>query len=169
MMEGMEVLLNKFNDRFQQMMKTKLVELRREASLKLSRVNDDLAREGNVSASSAARLQNEVSLHLLKQIISAILESQRELISTHEIPFSDALATHLKNQMKTYVSPKWCEELCKVKTRGISQQHSARLKEEVHVNRSFFLKRAEAQIDLFVDALRKKQPNESGSPPKEVA
>jgi len=29
------------------------------------------------------------------------------------------------------------------------------LKEELYVNRSFFLKRADAQIDLFVDSLRR--------------
>jgi hypothetical protein len=150
-----EVLYTKFNDRFQQIMSSKLVELRREASLKLSKAKDDLAREGDVSASSTARLQNEVNIHLLKQIVSAILESQRELMSSLATPFTDTLATDLKNQMKSYVSPKWCEELCKLKIRGISKQHSARLKEELNVNRSFFLKRAEAQIDLLVDTLRK--------------
>jgi hypothetical protein len=57
-------------------------------------------------------------------------------------------------------------------TSGISEQHAARLKEELYVNRSFFLKRADAQIDLFVDSLRRMQSGHSGQsqvPPKELA
>ena len=144
-----------FNDRFQQMMRSKLVDLRRESSIEFSKADGDAARRGEVSTSSRAGLRSQVDIHLVKRIISAVVVLQRELISELQIPFSDTLAGDLKDQVKAYVSNERCEELHEVNIGGISEQHAARLKEELYVNRSFFLKRADAQIDLFVDSLRR--------------
>ena len=97
---------------------------------------------------------------------------QTELISELQIPFSDTLAGELKDQVKAAVSNDRCEDLHRKNIGGISEQHAARLKEELYVNRSFFLKRADAQIDLFVDSLRRMQTGDSSQsqvPPEEVA
>ena len=161
-----------FSDRFQQMMSAKLVELRKESSIEFSKAEADAARRGEVSASSTAGLRSQVDIHLVKKIIAAAVVLLTELISELQIPFSDSLAGELKDQVKAYVSNEQCEDLHRMNRGGISEQHAARLKEELYVNRSFFLKRADAQIDLFVDSLRRMQSGHSGQsqgPPKEIA
>ena len=155
------MLPRQFHELFTQIMTAELVRLKRQSSLEFSKAHDNLARQEDVSPSSTARLHNQVNVHLVKNIITAIVDSQRELISRLAIPFNDALASDLKDQMKTFVSPKWCAQLYKLNVSSISKQHAARLKEEVHVNRSFFLKRAEAEIDLLADTLRKKKNDSS--------
>jgi hypothetical protein len=149
------VLPKMFNDRFQQMMRSKLVELRKESSIEFSKANADAVRRGEVSTSSTAGLRSQVDIHLVKKIITAAVVLQTKLISELQIPFSDTLAGELKDQVKAYVSNERCEDLHKMNIGGISEQHAARLKEELYVNRSFFLKRADAQIDFFVDSLRR--------------
>ena len=164
------MLPNIFNDRFQQMMRSKLVELRKESSIEFSKADARAARRGEVSSSSTAGLRSQVDIYLLKKIITAAVVSQKELFSELHIPFSDTLAGELKDQVKAYVSNERCEDLHKM-IGGISEQHAVRLKEELFVNRSFFLKRADAQIDFFVDSLRRKQSGHSRQsqvPPKEV-
>ena len=161
-----------FNDRFQQMMRSKLVDLRREASIEFSKADAEAARRGESSASSTAGLRSQADIHLVKRIITVAVVIQRELISELQIPFSDTLAGELKDQVKAYMSNERCEEMHEKNTGGISEQHAARLKEELYVNRSFFLKRADAQIDIFVDSLRRSQSGnscQSQVPPKEVA
>jgi hypothetical protein len=119
-----------------------------------------------------AGLRSQVDIHLVKKIITAAVVLLTELISELQIPFSDSLAGELKDQVKAYVSNEQCEDLHRMNRGGISEQHAARLKEELYVNRSFFLKRADAQIDLFVDSLRRMPSGHSGQaqvPPKEVA
>ena len=144
-----------FNDRFQQMMRSKLEELRKESSIEFSKADADAARRGEVSTSSTAGLRSKVDIHLVKKIITVAVVLQTELISELQIPFSDTLAGELKDQVKAYVSNERCGDLHKMNIGSISEQHAARLKEELYVNRSFFLKRADAQIDLFVDSLRR--------------
>jgi hypothetical protein len=154
------------------MMSSKLVELRKESSIELSKGDADAARRGEVSISSTAGLRSKVEIHLVKKLISAAVVLQTQLISDLQIPFSDTLAGELKAQVKAYVSNEWCEDLHRMNIGGISEQHAARLKEELYVNRSFFLKRADAQIDLFVDSLRRMQTGDSSQsqiPPEEVA
>src|SRR6478672_527635 len=161
-----------FNDRFQQMMRSKLVELRKESSIEFSKADADAVRRGEVSTSFTAGLRSQVDIHLVKKIITAAVVLQTELISELQIPFSDTLAGELKDQVRAYVSNERCEDMHKMNIGGISEQHAARLKEELYVNRSFFLKRADAQIDLFVDSLRRMQAGHSGQsqvPPEEVA
>jgi hypothetical protein len=168
----LKVLPKIFNDRFQQMMRSKLVALRKKSSVEFSKAGADAARRGKVSSSSTAGLRSQVNIHLVKKIITAAVVVQRELISELQIPFSDTLAGELKDQVKAYVSNERCEDLHKMNIGGISEQHAARLKEELYVNRGFFLKRADAQIDFFVDSLRRKQSGHSRQsqvPPKEVA
>jgi hypothetical protein len=148
------VIPRTFNDRFQQMMNIKLIELRKEAADEFSKASADAVRRGHVSPSSTAGLHNRVDVRLIEKSITAVVELQRELISSLQIPYSDTLATELKDQVKSYVSPDWCEELHKMNSSGISDQYAARLKEELIVNRTFFLKRAEAQITFLVDTLR---------------
>jgi hypothetical protein len=149
------VLTKMFNDRFQQVMRSKLVELMKESSIEFSKADADAVRRGEVSTSSTAGLRSQVDIHLVKKIITAAVVLQTELISELQIAFSDTLAGELKDQVKAYVSNERCEDLHKMNIGGISEQHAARLKEELYVNRSFFLKRADAQIDCFVDSLRK--------------
>jgi len=149
------VLPKMFNNRFQQMMRSKLVELRKESSIEFSKADADAVRRGEVSTSSTAGLRSQVDIHLVKKIITAAVVLQTELISELQIPFSDTLAGELKDQVKAYVSNERCEDLHKINIGGISEQHASRLKEELYVNRIFFLKRADAQIDLFVDSLRR--------------
>lgn len=144
-----------FTDRFQQMMRSKLVELMKESSIEFSKADADAARRGEVSTSSTAGRRSQVDIHLVKKTITAAVMLQTELVSELQIPFSDTLAGELKDQVKAYVSNERCEDLHKMNIDGISEQHAARLKEELYVNRSFFLKRADAQIDLFVDSLRR--------------
>ena len=148
------MLPNTYNDRFQQMMTLKLVELRKETSDEFSKANADTARRGHISPASTAGLHNRVDIHLIEKSMTAVVELQRTLISDLQIPFSDTLAAQLKDQLKFYVSSDWCGELHKTNSSGISEQHAARLKEELFVNRNFFLKRAEAQIDFLADSLR---------------
>ena len=164
------MLTQMFNDRFQQMMRSKLVKLKKESSIEFSKADADAARRGKVSTSSTAGLRSQVDIHFVKKIITAAVVLQTELIFDLQIPFSDTLAGELKDQVKAYVSNERCEDLHKMNTSGISEQHAARLKEELYVNRSFFLKRADAQIDLFVDSLRRMQSGHSGPsqvPPKD--
>jgi hypothetical protein len=149
------VLTRMFNDRFQQVMRSRLEELRKESSIEFSKADADAARRGEVSTSSTAGLRSQVAIHLVKKIITVAVVLQTELISELQIPFSDTLAGELKDQVKAYVSNERCEELHKIDIGGISEQYASRLKEELYVNRSFFLKRADAQIDLFVDSLRR--------------
>ena len=164
------MLPESFSDRFQQMMSSTLVELRKEASIELSKGDADAARRGEVSTSSTAGLRSKVEIHLVKRLISAAVVLQTQLISELQIPFSDTLAGELKAQLKACVSDEWCEDLHRMNIGGISEQYAARLKEELYVNRSFFLKRAAAQIDLLVDSLRRMQTGHSGQvPPEEVA
>ena len=151
------MLPNSYQDRFQQMMSLKLVGLRKESADKYFKASADAARRGKVSPASTAGLRNQLDVHLVEKSITAVVELQRELISGLEIPFCDTLATELKHQVKAYVSTDWCEELHKMNIHGISKKYADRLKEELSVNRDFFLKRAEAQIDCFVDTLRIKQ------------
>ena len=164
------MLPESFSDRFQQMMSSTLVELRKEASIELSKGDADAARRGEVSTSSTAGLRSKVEIHLVKKLISAAVVLQTQLISELQIPFSDTLAGELKAQLKAYVSTEWCEDLHRLNRGGISEQYAARLREELYVNRSFFLKRAAAQIDLLVDSLRRMQTGHSGQvPPEDVA
>jgi hypothetical protein len=164
------VLPTSFSDRFQNIMSSTLVELRKESSIELSKGDADAARRGEVSTSSRAGLRSKVEIHLVKKLISAAVVLQTQLIAELQIPFSDTLAAELKVQVKAYVSHEWCEDLHRMNIVGISEQHAARLKEELYVNRSFFLKRADAQIDMFVDSLRRTQASHSGKvPPEEVA
>ena len=149
------MLTRMFNDRFQQVMRSRLEELRKESSIEFSKADADAARRGEVSTSSTAGLRSKVDIHLVKKIITVAVVLQTELISELQIPFSDTLAGELKDQVKAYVSNERCEDLHKINIGSISEQHAARLKEELYVNRSFFLKRADAQIDLFVDSLRR--------------
>ena len=161
-----------FSDRFQQMMSSRLVNLRKESSIEFAKADADAARRGEVSTSATAGLRSQVDIHFVKKIIAAAVEVQAEIISELQIPFSDSLAGELKDQVKAYVSNERCEDLHRMNRGGISKQHAARLKEELYVNRSFFLKRADAQIDLFVDSLRRMHSGHSGQsqvPPKEVA
>jgi hypothetical protein len=163
------VLPKLFNDRFLQMMSSKLVDLKRESSMEFSKADAEAVRRGEVSTSSTAGLRNQADIHLVKRIITVAVVLQRELISELQIPFSDTLAGELKDQVKAYMSNERCEEMHEKNTGGISDQHAARLKEELYVNRSFFLKRADAQIALFVDSLRRKQSGsscQSQMPPK---
>jgi len=166
------VIPKMFSDRFQQMMSSKLVELSEESSVEFSKADADAGRRGEVSTSSTAGLRSQADIHLVKKTIAAAVVLQMELISELQIPFSDTLAGELKDQVRTYVSNERCEDLHRMNIGGISEQHAARLKEELYVNRSFFLKRADAQIDLFVDSLRRMQSGHSGQsqgPPKEIA
>ena len=156
------MLSEMFRQRFQQMMSSKLVELRKESSIEFSKADAGAARRGEVSTSSTAGLRSQADIHLVKKIISGAVVLQAELISELHIPFSDTLARELKDQVKAYVSHERCEDLHRMNIGGISEQHAARLKEELYVNRSFFLKRADAQIDLFVDSLRRIQSGYSG-------
>jgi hypothetical protein len=156
------VLPKIFSDRFQQVMSSKLVELGEESSVELSKGDAEAARRGEVSTSTMAGLRSKFDIHLVKKIINVAVAVQTQLISELQIPFSDTLAGELKAQVKAYVSNEWCEDLHRMNIRGISEQHAARLKEELYVNRSFFLKRADAQIDLFVDSLRRMQTGDSG-------
>jgi len=149
------VLTRMFNDRFQQVMRSRLEELKEESSIEFSKADADATRRGEVSISSTAGLRSQVAIHLVKKIIIVAVGLQTELISELQIPFSDTLAGELKDQVKAYVSNERCEDLHKINIGGISEQHASRLKEELYVNRSFFLKRADAQIDLFVDSLRR--------------
>ena len=149
------MLTRMFNDRFQQVMRSRLEELKKESSIEFSKADADATRRGEVSISSTAGLRSQVAIHLVKKIIIVAVGLQTELISELQIPFSDTLAGELKDQVKTYVSNERCENLHRMNIGGISEQHAARLKEELYVNRSFFLKRADAQIDLFVDSLRR--------------
>ena len=144
-----------FNDRFQQMMRSRLVELKKESSIEFSKADADAARRGEVSTSSTAGLRSQVAIQLVKKIITVPVVLQTELVSELQIPFSDTLAGELKDQVKAYVSNERCEDLHKINLDGISEPHASRLKEELSVNRSFFLKRADAKIDLFVDSLRR--------------
>ena len=144
-----------FTDRFQQMMRSKLVELMQGSSIEFSKADADAARRGEVSTSSTAGRRSQVDIDLVSKTITAAVVLQTELVSELQIPFSDTLAGELKDQVKAYVSNERCEDLHKMNIDGISEQHAARLKEELYVNRSFFLKRADAQIDLFVDSLRR--------------
>ena len=146
-----------YSDQFQQIMTLKLAKLSKEAADEYAKASADPARRGHLTSSSTAVLHNKVDIHLVERTISTVMELQRVLISSLEIPFGDTLATALKDQVKAHVAPNWCEGLHRRNSRGISAQHAARLKEELFVNREFFLKRAEAQIDFFVDTLRTKQ------------
>ena len=88
-----------------------------------------------------------------------------------QITLSETFDWELNDQVNSFVSNYRCEYLHEVNIGGISEQHAARLKEELYVNRSFFLKRADAQIDFFVDSLRRKEsghPCQSQVPPKEA-
>ena len=138
-------------------MTLKLLELKKESSYEYLQASDDAARHGQLTPAAQARLHNQADIHLMEKCVTAVVELQRELILGLQIPFSDNLATDLKDQATSYVSVDWCEELYKMNLSGISKQHAARLKEELFVNRTFFLKRAEAQIDFLVDTLRTKQ------------
>lgn len=151
------MLSDAYNDRFQQMMTLKHEELKKESLNEFSQANADAARRGCVSSSFTAGLQNQVDVQLVEKSITAAIELQKELILGLHIPFSDRLATELKSQVKAYVSNGWCEDLHRMNSNSMSAQHAARLKEELLVNRDFFLKRAEAQIDFLVDTLRIKQ------------
>ena len=169
--DKLKALPESFGDRFREMMSSTLAELRKEASIELSKGDADAARRGEVSTSSStAGLRSKVEIHLVKKLISAAVVLHRHLISELQIRFSDTLAGELKAQLKAYVSDEWCEDLHRMNRGGISEQHAARLKEELYVNRSFFLKRADAQIDLLVDSLRRMPIDHSGQvPPEEVA
>ena len=138
-------------------MTLKLLELKKESSYEYLQASDDAARRGQLTPAAQAGLQNQADIHLIEKCVTAVVELQRELILGLQIPFSDDLATDLKDQATSYVSADWCEELYNMNLSGISKQHAARLKEELFVNRTFFLKRAEAQIDFLVDTLRTKQ------------
>jgi hypothetical protein len=136
------------------LMSSKLLDLRKESSIEFAKADADAARRGEVSTASTAGLRSQADIHFVKKIITAAVVLQTEIISELQIPFSDSLAGEMKDQVKAYVSNERCEDLHRMNRGGISEQHAARLKEELYVNRSFFLKRADAQIDLFVDSLR---------------
>lgn len=104
------------------MMSLKLIELRKEAADEFSKASADAARRGHVSTSSTAGLHNRVDVRLIEKSITAVVELQRELISSLQVLYSDTLATELKDQVKSYVSPDWCEELHKMNSSGISEQ-----------------------------------------------
>ena len=148
------MLPNTFNDTFQAHMNLKLQELKKESSYEYLMASEEAARRGQLTSSTKAGLHNQADIHLIEKCVTAIVELQKDLITGLQIPFNDTLAADLKDQVKSYVSPDWCEELYKMNLSGISKQHAARLKEELCVNRNFFLKRAEAQIDFLVDTLR---------------
>jgi len=166
-MRKANVLPNTYNQRFQEIMSLKLVGLRNECRNEFLRAYAHATRTRAASPSVIAGLQNRVDVHLVEKSIVAAVKLQRELLSALQIPFSDSLAKELRAQVKAHVSRSWCKELHKRNIRGISSQHAARLKEELFVNRDFFLKRAEAQIDYLVDALRtKKQTSPAQRRPK---
>jgi hypothetical protein len=41
---------------------------------------------------------------------AALLECQKRLISAMRVPFSDTLASELKNQVEAWVSDEWCKQ-----------------------------------------------------------
>ena len=151
------MLPNTYNYRFQELMSLKRVELREESREEFLRAHTDATRTRHASPSVTAALQNQVDVRLVGKSIAAAVKIQKELVLCLKVPFSDSLAKELKGQVKAHVSRGWCKELHKRNIKGISSQHAARLEEELFVNRDFFLKRAEAQIDLLVDTLRTKQ------------
>ena len=159
------MLPNTYNQRFQEMMSLKLLGLRKECRDDFLRAHAH-TRTRPASPSVIATLQNRADIRLVEKSIVAALELQKELLSALKVPFSDSLAKELRGQVKAHVSRSWCTELHNRNVRGISSQHAARLKEELFVNRDFFLKRAEAQIDFLVDTLRTKPNSAAQSRPK---
>ena len=134
------MLTRMFNDRFQQVMRSRLEELKEESSIEFSEADADATDAGRYPPLLRPGLRSQVAIHLVKKIIIVAVGLQTELISELQIPFSDTLAGELKDQVKAYVSNERCEDLRKININGISEQHASRLKEELYVNRSFFLK-----------------------------
>ena len=147
-------------------MSLKLVGLKKECRKEVLRAHAHATRTRPASPSVRAGLQNRADVRLVEKSIVAVVKLQKELLSALRIPFSDSLAKELRAQVKAQVSRSWCEELHKMNIRSVSSEHAARLKEELFVNRDFFLKRAEAQIDFFVDILRTKQNSSAHRRPK---
>ena len=104
------MLPTNFNDRLNQMMGVKLEEIARETQETFSKDSADAAGRGHLNSSYTLGLHQKKRLQQINIRVEAVLDCQKRLISALHLPFTDTLASELKEQAHAWVPEEWCEQ-----------------------------------------------------------
>jgi len=149
-----------FNDRLNEMMGVKWEEIAKQTKETFSRDSADAAQRGMIHSSHALGLFQKKRLLQINKRAEAVLECQKRLIFAMRIPFSDTLASELKNQVKEWVSDEWCERSMQADPDlGLLKDYKPGFRIETLQTRNNILKKTSVEIDLLVDELRSQANN----------
>ena len=158
-----------FNDRLNEMMSVKLSEIAKEIQETFSTGSSDAARRGMLHSSNTLGLYQKNRLLEINKRVESGLGCQKRLISAMKIPFSDTLASELKNQLEVWVSKEWCEQSIQADPDpGLLKDYKPEFREETLQTRNTILKKASIEIDLLVDELRTPATVHTPTPVKEL-
>jgi len=144
-----------FNDRLNQMMDVRREEIAQEAQEAFSRDSAEAASRGLIHSSNTLGLYQQKRVQQIDKRVKAVLECQKRLISAMRVPFSEALASELKTQSESWVTPKWCEQSIQSDPDlSLVKDYKPEFREETLRARNNALKKASIEIDLLVDELR---------------
>lgn len=136
------------------MMGVKLEEIAKETQETFSKDSADAAQRGMLHSSNTLGLHQKKRLMQINKRVEVVPECQKRLISAMKIPFSDTLASDLKNQVEAWVSENWCERSIQSDPDlGLTKDYKPEFRAETLQTRNSALKKASVEIDLLVDEL----------------
>lgn len=158
-----------FNDRLNEMLGVKLEEIAKEVQEVFSRDSAEAAARGMIHSSNTLGLYQRKRVRQIEKHIEAVLDCQKRLASAMRLPFSDTLASELKNQVEGQVTEEWCEHSIQSDPDlGLMKDYKPEFRKETLIARNSALKKAFVEIDLLVDELRSQQNTQSPAPVKEL-
>jgi len=99
-----------FHSRLNEMMGVKWAEISKETQEAFARDSAYAAQKGMVHSGNTLGLNQMKRLQQINKRIEAVLGCQKRLIAAMHIPFTDTLASELKEQAKAWVTEEWCEQ-----------------------------------------------------------
>lgn len=152
------MLPSNFNDRLNQMMGVKLEEITQETQEAFSRDSAEAAARGMTHSSYALGLYQRKRVQQIEKRTEAVLVCQKRLVSAMRLPFSDTLASELKEQAESWVTAEWCEQSIQSDPNlGLAKDYKTGFREETLQTRNRALRKASTEIDLLVDELRSQE------------
>lgn len=146
-----------FDVRLKEMMGIRIVEIAKEAKEEFSKTSAESAAKGLSHSGYTYTLYQQTGVRQIEKRVASVRESQKKLLSTLQVPYSEGLAQELKAMVESYVPESWCVSLLDsypVMTVTTADKLKQQFREELLQIRSSALRKAFLDVDLVVDDLR---------------
>lgn len=155
-----------FKERVRELVHIRFEECRERARAELAQMSADLALRGFLHHSHGAMICHAIALKQIDERVDVAWDAIRRVLSSQAIAYTDGLAHELKEILEFYI-PASLWELPALYT-SMSQHLTEPLRYDLLDRRDRAIKRATAEVNLFVDGLRAQARPTAQSETKEL-